>query len=176
MVAVRTLYLLRHAKSDWSDAMLADHDRPLAPRGMKAARRMGGFIAGLQPQPSVVLCSSAKRAQETWNEIAAALSKPVELHVEEGLYGASAIDLRARIRRLPRELAAVMVVGHNPGMQELTVDISGDGDPVAMNQLTEKFPTCALAAVNLDVEWPDVVSGSGYLKSLVIPRDLPDIP
>jgi phosphohistidine phosphatase len=173
VVAVRTLYLLRHAKSDWSDATLADHDRPLAPRGRKAARRMGQFIAGMQPRPSVVLCSSAKRARETWNEIGTVLNNPVELHVEEGLYGASATDLRARIRRLPRACGAALLVGHNPGMHELTIDLSGDGDAVAMNQLFEKFPTCALGAVTLDVEWPEVVPGSGYLNSLIIPRQLP---
>jgi phosphohistidine phosphatase len=186
VVAVRTLYLLRHAKSDWSDARLADHDRPLAPRGRNAARRIGRFIAGVQPRPSVVLCSSAKRALETWDEIGAGLGKPVELraetevhveaevHVENSLYGASAIDLLARIRRLPERAEAALLVGHNPGMQDLAIDLAGDGDPIGMSQLSEKFPTCALATLSLDTTWHEVGPGSGYLKSLVIPKQLPE--
>ena len=175
MVALtRTLYLLRHAKSDWSDGRLADHDRPLAPRGERDTRRMGSFIAEIRPQPSLVLCSSAKRARQTWTEIAAALRGSIELLVEEDLYGASDVDLLARIGRLPENVDSALLVGHNPGMQDLAAELAGEGDDDAMGRLAEKFPTCALASLIVEGGWKDVVPGSCRLKSLVTPKQLPD--
>lgn len=168
----RTLYLLRHAKSDWSDAGVADHDRPLADRGRKAARRMGEFVAGVRPLPSIVICSSAERARETWNEISPALGRQIEVRVEEALYGASSVDLLARARKLPDRVGAALLIGHNPGMQDLAIDLAGDGDPVGMTELTMKFPTCALATLTFGSGWPDIGPGAGYLKSLVTPRQL----
>lgn len=175
MVAVtKTLYLLRHAKSDWSDGRLADHDRPLAPRGERDTSRMGSFIAQIRPRPSLVLCSSAKRARQTWTEIAAALDEPIELHVEEDLYGASDIDLLARVGRLPESVDSAVLVGHNPGMQDLAIELAGGGDEDAMRRLAEKFPTCALASLTVEGAWKDVVPGSCRLKLLVTPKQLPD--
>jgi phosphohistidine phosphatase len=169
---VKTLYLLRHAKSDWSDPDLADHDRPLAPRGRKAARRMGPFVAQLRPLPALVLCSSAVRAQATWAAIAQALDQSIGLHLVPDLYGASATELLDRIRQLPDDCDAVLIVGHNPGLQDLAVRLTDDGDPTGMRQLLEKFPTAALATLSLEGSWRQAGPGTWYLESLVLPRDL----
>ena len=117
------LYLLRHAKSSWGDAGLADHDRPLAPRGEKAAREVAEHARKRGIEPALVLCSTAVRARQTL----AAFSFAGRVSYEDGLYGASAGDLVARLRRLPDELPEAMVVAHNPGLQELALLLIGEG-------------------------------------------------
>src|SRR5215471_3225928 len=92
----RTLYLLRHAKSSWDDPALADHDRPLAPRGRKAAKRIGARLRSDETPVSLVLCSSALRARETVDLVA----PPGTIEIEDGLYGASADELLQRLRQV----------------------------------------------------------------------------
>jgi phosphohistidine phosphatase len=167
---LKTLYLLRHAKSDWSDPRLADHDRPLAPRGDKAAHRMAVFLAEVRPEPQLVLCSSAVRARQTWAAVAEVLAKQPDVTVEPDLYGATASELLARIRRIPEQVDAVLMVGHNPGMEDLVAELAGDGDPPARQQLDTKFPTGALAILIADGGWKEVGQGSCYLESVVTPK------
>ena len=169
---MKTLYLLRHAKSDWSHPDLDDHDRPLAPRGRKAARRMSAFLSQARPRPTMVLCSSATRARASWQPVGQALGEPVEVHVEDGLYAAGADRLLARLRRLPEGADAVLLVGHNPGLQDQASELAGDGDPTGLRRLGEKFPTGALATLRLETSWRELGPGGGYLESLVVPRDL----
>ena len=168
----KTLYLLRHAKSDWSDPMLADHDRPLAARGRKAARSMGRFLAHAQPRPALVLCSSAVRARETWSEVAVELDAAVEVQFEETLYAARSSELLARIHRLPTLLDSVLFVGHNPGLENLASELAGDGDPNAIRRLSDKFPTAALATISSGARWKELSPASCRLESIVTPRDL----
>ena len=106
-----TLYLLRHAKSSWDDPGLADEERPLAPRGERAARRMAQHIREAGIRPALVLCSPARRTRQTLEAVAGSFGKHVEVLVEDGLYGAGAWELTARLRRVPTELPSVMVVG-----------------------------------------------------------------
>jgi phosphohistidine phosphatase len=169
---VRTLYLLRHAKSDWSDPLLSDHDRPLAPRGQKAARQMGLFLAEVRPRPGLVLCSSAVRAKATWTAVAALIDQPPEVRIEDALYGATVPTLVARVRRLPPDVEAAMLVGHNPGLEDLAGHLAGEGAPSALRQLEAKFPTAALAILSTDRAWSQVDRGSCYLESVTTPREL----
>ncbi|HYA44892.1 MAG TPA: histidine phosphatase family protein, partial [Acidimicrobiales bacterium] len=125
MPKTRRLYLLRHAKSSWGEPNLEDRARPLAPRGLKAAKDVGDHMRKGTIAPALVLCSTALRARQTLE----ALRLPGEASYEDSLYGASAADLMARLRRLPATLGSVMLVGHNPGLQELAVSLVGKGDP-----------------------------------------------
>lgn len=169
---MKTLYVLRHAKSDWGDDALADHDRPLAPRGRRATHLVAARARNDGIRPEVVLCSSARRARQTLKGIAAALGPGVRILVEEDLYGAGARQLLDRLRLLPPGTGSAMVIGHNPGLQALALELAGDGEPAAMAKLTAKFPTAALATLSLPAsEWSAVASGSGYLESLVLPRE-----
>ena len=109
------LFVLRHAKSSWNNSHLADHDRPLAPRGRRAAEALAGHVGHLDPPPDLVLCSTARRAQDTLEPLRPRLPDSTEVLIEEDLYGAPAPTARTASGRSPTTTPSVLVVGHNPG-------------------------------------------------------------
>jgi phosphohistidine phosphatase len=168
---VKRLYLLRHAKSSWDEPQLPDHDRPLAPRGRKAATRMASHLRDEGIAPAVVLCSSAVRARETLQRIAPALGPDVSALDEPELYGAGPAELLERLRRLPDALGSALVIGHNPGLQLLALSLAGTG--ADRSRLEEKLPTGALAALAADVPvWAELGPGTAVLTAFVVPREL----
>jgi phosphohistidine phosphatase len=174
---VRTLYLLRHAKSSWSDPSLGDHERPLAPRGERAAKRMGRYANSQGIHPELVLCSSALRARETLELMMPTLAPGAEVRFEDALYGANADELQGRLRAVNDQIASVLLVGHNPGMQDLATSLAGDGEPVAKELLRAKLPTGALAILDLvSTTWARLGPGGAYLVRLVVPSELPAEP
>jgi phosphohistidine phosphatase len=170
---MRTLYLLRHAKSSWKEEGLADRDRTLAPRGEGAARDMARHMRQAGVRPSLVLCSPARRARATLDLVAGGIARPFESLVEDELYGATALDLLVRLQKVGNETTSVMVIGHNPGLEDLAALLAGDGDGDALAQLRRKFPTAALATFDLaDTAWSELSRGQAYLAALTVPRDL----
>jgi phosphohistidine phosphatase len=168
---VKRLYLLRHGKSSWDDASLPDHERPLAPRGRRAAKLMGDHLSREDIHPAFVLCSSSVRTRETLSRIGKALGDEPPVQFEEELYGAGAEQLLERLRQLPADLSSVLLIGHNPGMHELALDLADSG--VQLARLEEKFPTAALATLEFELEtWADLEPGSGELVGYVVPREL----
>ena len=168
---MRTVFLLRHAKSSWDDLAIADHDRPLAPRGRRAAKGIAEHVRSEAVCPALVLCSSARRACETLDAIRPALGDHAEVVVTDDLYGADADLLLRRLREVGQDVDSVMVVGHNPGLQDLALELTGDGDEAAIAQLHTKFPTGALATLQLgEASWDQLAPGRAYLASLVLPR------
>jgi phosphohistidine phosphatase len=168
---VKRLWLLRHAKSSWDDPSLADADRPLAPRGRRAAELMAAHLAVSDVRPSVVLCSSSLRTRETLAAILPALGDALEVRIERALYGAGAAELLQRLRQVPNRAPSVMLIGHNPGIQELAFGLAASGSALAA--LREKFPTGALATVDVEVErWRDADNGNATATTLVTPRSL----
>ncbi len=163
------LLLLRHAKSSWDDASLPDHDRPLAARGRAAAELMGAHLRATGLRPDLVLCSSAKRTRETLELLS--LDEP-EVRIEDGLYGADDGSLLARVRLLPEDAGTVLLIGHNPGMQDLAIVLAGPGGGDEVVRLREKFPTGALAAFEVVGTWAGVATGDARLSALVLPREL----
>jgi phosphohistidine phosphatase len=170
---LKTLYLLRHAKSSWDDERLADHDRPLAPRGQQDARHMASHMRRAKVRPQLVLCSSAARALQTYEAISSAMGPSVPGLVEDELYGASDSDLRVRIHEVPETVDALLLIGHNPGLQDLALGIAGDGDDQALARLGDKFPTCALATLDIPTSWGALGPGHAIFRSLVVPAELP---
>jgi phosphohistidine phosphatase len=169
--AMRLVYLLRHAKSSWKDGSLPDRERPLAGRGRRAAKAVARHLETSGIRPDLVLCSPARRTRETLERVRAALGDEIEVRFDERLYGASAPELLARLRALPAEVAAVMVVGHNPGLEQLALTLASSGARLA--ELTEKLPTAALATIELPADrWDAIEPGSGELVGYVRPRDL----
>lgn len=161
----RTLLILRHAKSDWSAAYDGDHERPLKKRGVKAARRMGGFLAARALVPETVLTSSAVRARATADLVAEAGGFAVLPRIEPELYNAAPDVVVPMLRRLPAHSDPVLVVGHEPGCSELIALLGGVPEPA--------FPTAALACLELDIPaWDELAPGSGRLLWLVTPREL----
>jgi len=169
---VKALYLLRHAKSSWADDSLADHDRPLASRGKKATRVLARHLFDAGIRPALVLCSTAARARQTFEGVAASLGDDVDVWEEESLYGAGSSALLRRLRRLPPAVPSVMVVAHNPGLEDLAMDLIEGGDEGSIARLREKFPTGALATLLIPGEWKALAKGHATLTAYVVPRDL----
>ncbi len=160
----KRLILLRHAKSSWDDPAVADHDRPLAPRGRRAAKRMGRYVRSEDLEVSLVLCSSARRARETLDLVAPGGGT----EIDPELYGAPAAALLERLRRLPDEAQTVMLVGHNPAIQDLLVSLVAEPGELAV----QKFPTGALAMLTVHGPWRSLQPGRAELEALVTPREL----
>jgi len=170
---VRRLWLLRHAKSSWDDRELDDRDRPLAPRGERDAERMGSQLAGTQVRPSLVLCSAALRARQTLARILPFLGDDLDVRIEPGLYVFDPYPLLRRLRDVADDATSVLLIGHNPAMQELTLTLTAEDDVGLRQGLATKFPTGALAEIELRVEaWRDVAPGAGTIVRVVLPRAL----
>jgi phosphohistidine phosphatase len=169
---MRTLHLLRHFKSSWVDPGLADHDRPLAPRGRRAARLMRRHIRAAGYAPQLVLCSSAVRAVQTWESVRRGIGADVEVEVSRGLYLASAQSLLLRVNRLPDAADSALLVGHSPGIDELAVGLSGTGVEQDIDRMTTKFPTGGLATLTFEGPWSGLSWGDAHLAEFVVPREL----
>jgi len=174
---MKQLLLLRHAKSDWSDDDLDDHARPLNARGRAAAARMGRYMkeAGLAPQ--LILCSTAARTCETLDLLQDQLACTPDVIHDRALYLAMPEQMLetafAHIDQQADDPDCVLLIAHNPGTHSLALGLSRSGDQSLLSQLNHKFPTAALAVLECDGSWQDMVSG-GRLTDFVMPRQLPD--
>lgn len=168
---MHTLYLLRHAKSSWADRTLPDRERPLARRGRRDAKQIAKHLVRLEIAPELVLCSSAARTRETLELVRPALVATSTVRLEAGLYAASADELLERIRAVPEAVASVMVIGHNPGLQNFALVLASDGSE--LGRLEAKFPTAALATLTLpDTPWRRLSEGDAVLAEYVVPKQL----
>src|SRR5262249_16846879 len=156
------------AKSSWADPTLGDHERPLAPRGRRDAKRMSKHLRRLDPEPELVLCSSAARTQETFELMRSALHAST-LSLQQELYGVTYDDLLARVRLVPDAFTSVMLIGHNPALQELALELISAGDE--LTRLEAKFPTCALATLTIADPWDRVATNAAVLTAFVVPKD-----
>jgi phosphohistidine phosphatase len=167
---MKRLYLLRHAKSSWKHPGLADHDRPLAGRGRRAAKAVARHLRAEGIDPELVLCSTARRARETLERIEPALGRGA-VRVERELYGAGADALLEHLRGVPDAVGSVLVIGHNPGLQQLALGLARPAPAVA--ELEAKYPTAGLASLVFEgLSWRDLDRGSAELAGFVRPRDL----
>lgn len=167
---MKRVFLLRHAKSSWDDPALSDFERPLNRRGRAAAPLVGRYLADHGLIPSLILCSAARRTRETLALLLSDLAGETVIRIEQGLYEAGAGQLLARIRQVPPEVPSVLLIGHNPGLEELASDLIADGPAEDVARLAGKFPTAALAAIHFDARtWNDVVARSGTLERFVVP-------
>lgn len=168
-----TLLLLRHAKSSWDDPAMSDHDRPLADRGERAAPLMGSYLAHHQLFPDRILCSTSQRTRSTLDRVLPLLQRQPRVDYEEGLYLAEADALLARLRKVPSGSHKVMMIGHNPGFEDLARMLTGAGDAASRAALAEKFPTAGLAVITFpSTSWSSITAGSGTLERFVTPRVL----
>jgi phosphohistidine phosphatase len=169
---MKNVYLLRHAKSSWDDLNVPDFQRPLAERGRETAPRIGEYMKSEGLLPDAVLCSGARRAVETWELIAPSLGSP-RVNIDDNLYMASPSSIIAWLKRLQPEIASVLLIGHNPGFEEVADRLVTDGKNKAIKRMRKKYPTGALAVMQFNVEgWPNVAEGTGYLERFIRPKDL----
>lgn len=173
---MKRLYLLRHAKAVRDLSIREDALRPLAPRGREDATRLAGYFAEARLRPDRVLCSAAIRTRETWTIVVSAWEEAPETSMLPGLYLASAEAIFGFIRRAG-DAPALMIVGHNPGLEDCARALAGPPRDDKMRKrlvgLNEKFPTCALAALDFPIDdWCEIAEGEGSLALLLRPADL----
>ena len=168
-----TLSLFRHAKSSWEDASQEDFDRPLAPRGRKSAPAMAAFMKKRGLCPDLVLCSSSTRTRETLALLADKIGKPPVQFVD-ALYLASPETLLACLHGVDGNPPHVMIVGHNPGLQEFASALIGSGNKADRAALAAKLPTAALVTMTFAARrWRDIKPGAGALTGFMTPKRLP---
>lgn len=161
---MKTLLLLRHAKSDWDDPGLTDFERPLNKRGQKAAPAIGDFLREQKVKPHLILSSPAERARQTTLLMIESAKLTADLRYDERIYEASLERLMEVLSQIEDTAEVVMLVGHNPGVEKLLAHLTGEA---------QKMPTAALACFNLNLEkWSKVKEHSAQLEWLVKPRDL----
>jgi phosphohistidine phosphatase len=180
---MRRLMLLRHAKSSWPSGM-QDAERPLSDHGESAARLMGGYMAHHALIPDRVLCSPARRTRATWtgvsgvgvsgvgvSGVSASWPAGADVVFDGRLYGATRQGIVSIIRELDEAVHTLLVIGHNPGMQETAEWLIAAGDVEQRERLREKSPTAALAVIDFSIDtWSDVHELSGRLDRYVTPR------
>lgn len=160
---MKQLYLLRHAKSSWDDLELDDFDRPLNGRGKKAAPLIGKVIRDKGLKPDLIICSPSKRTRQTIKLVLEASELNNKIDFEDRIYEASSEQLLAVLKE-QKKADSILMVGHNPGIEELLTKLTGD---------YEHFPTAALAAIDLDIEkWNAIAGGAGEMRWIVRPREL----
>ena len=171
---MKTALLLRHAKSAWGNPALPDHERPLNDRGERVADLMASHIARKCPRPDIVLCSTATRTRQTLAPLVHRLGSPAPpISLEKNLYLASEAALLTRLQALADDISTVLLIGHNEGIGQLAETLAGQGLPPLLKALWQKFPTGALAVLQVRTErWAGLAPGSAELVAFVRPRDL----
>ncbi len=151
---MRHIYLLRHAKASWELAGELDYERGLTERGANDCVLMRGPVEALTPAPDLVICSGARRARETLDGVAAALPKDTVVEYDDRIYQATTDRLIDVLRGIDPGVEAVLMVGHNPSMHDLAVELAADGPE--LDAIAGKFPTAALAELEFEGEWSQV--------------------
>ncbi len=175
MTQVRTVILIRHAKSAWG-LDLPDAERPLSKRGRRDAAALGVFLADRKLSADLLIHSPAVRAVETWGRAAAAGARAKRQSDDSRVYEASAEELLPVLRGVPAEVRTLMVIGHGPAIPDLVellaVRRDGPGEPLAKawRRLDTKYPTSGCAVINTEVAWSKLRPGSAELESFDVPR------
>ncbi|MXM64146.1 histidine phosphatase family protein [Streptomyces sp. HUCO-GS316] len=167
---LRRLAVLRHAKSAWPQGV-ADHERPLAPRGRRDGPAAGRALAEADCLPDLALCSTAVRARQTWDLASAQWGTPPPVRFDDRLYAADAAALLDVVQSAPREVETLLLIGHNPGLEELVLELAGDGLDDALDEVRTKFPTAAIAVLAWrGPSWQSLAPGTALLTSVIVPR------
>ncbi len=170
---MKRLLLLRHGKSSWDDSSLDDIDRPLSKRGRKASDLIGRHLERNRLRPELVLCSPSRRTRETLARIEKSFDRILPTRIDGALYEATAESLMDRVRHIENMAETILVIGHNPSIQDLALTVVGSGDLEARNQLVEKYPTGALATIIFEIRnWSELLPSGGFLETYVRPGDL----
>jgi phosphohistidine phosphatase len=169
---MKRLILLRHAKSA-RPAGVADHERPLARRGLDDSRTMGFYLKQEMLLPDLVLVSTSNRTRQTWDIVIQGLGEVPSARFEPRLYDASAARLSTVIAETQDAVGALLLIGHNPGIADLALRLAGHGDRYALARMRAKFPTCALAVLDLPgKDWHTLTAGAARLDRFVTPKGL----
>ena len=169
--SVKSLTILRHAKSSWDDPV-PDFDRPLNARGRKAAVTVGEELKRRGAKFDCVIASPAQRVRQTLDGLAEGYGAPLDVHYDERIYLASEDNLIDLVRGITDDVRSALIVGHNPGLHRLALLLTR-GDGGVRQRIADKYPTAAAATVEFPAKrWSEVEPDSGELSALILPRDL----
>jgi phosphohistidine phosphatase len=161
---MKKLMLLRHAKSSWEDASLPDFERPLNERGLRAAPLIGKFMRKQKIRPDLIICSPATRTRETIALVLEVSGILAELRYDERIYEATTSDLLEVVSQIEDDYGEVLLVGHNPGFENLLERLTGKG---------ERMPTAALARISINADnWSEAAAKGGRLEWFVKAKEL----
>ncbi len=170
-----TLILLRHAKAEPGSYAVADIERSLADRGRLDAPRMGAWLAREKLIPDYIVCSNSRRTRETLDLVSPAFGAAVETKFEPAIYEATPMRILTVIRRTPTPVRRLLVIGHNPGLEDLTDDLMSKSDSIAASRFEQKYPTSGLAVLTWPQpsavdSWAKLTPRSAYLAAFTAPR------
>lgn len=172
---MKTLYLLRHAKSDWSDFSVRDHDRPLNDRGRLASKGIGAYLGRNGIAPDLVLCSTAVRTRETLERVANTARAQWHHRFEPRIYEASTRALYDLVKEQDDTFRSLMIIGHNPGLHDFAITLAQGGDPDALENLNMKLPTGTFLTLSLECEsFRDIAPKCARLDAFIRPKSLPE--
>lgn len=167
--------LLRHAKAERPEPGARDFDRPLAPAGRQPATRIGAYMASHALVPDLAICSPARRAKETWELAVPAFTKQPRTKLDPRVYELDAAGLLDLVRSASGDVQSLLLVGHNPSLEDLAELLIAAGDLAGRERLAEKFPTGALAVIDFPFDtWAKLHPHSGRFDRLISPRALAD--
>jgi phosphohistidine phosphatase len=170
---MKTLTLLRHAKSGWDDPVARDFDRPLNAKGKRAAAMVGRHMRSLHLVFDHAIASPAVRVMETLDEIESGYGRKVAPAWDRRVYLASAATLLDVIHSFPAETDSALLIGHNPGLEDLVLMLVADGANPLRDAVEDKYPTASIAELQFEADsWADIVTGTARLTRFVRPRDL----
>lgn len=169
----KILLLLRHAKSSWDTPAHSDFERPLNRRGERSAAVIGIMMKQEKVVPDLILCSSARRTLQTRDIIRPYLPRNCTVEEISRIYEASVREIFSVLSELPDNVQKPLLIGHNPGLAQLTLSLCGTAGGEDLTRVQEKFPTGALATIELAIDtWNDIAPGKGRLRHFVTPKDL----
>jgi phosphohistidine phosphatase len=171
---LRRLVVLRHAKSAWPDGV-PDHERPLAPRGRRDAPAAGRALVEADCLPDLALCSTAVRARQTWELASAQWGTPPPVRSDPRLYAADVTELMGAVHEVSPEVETLLLIGHNPGLEDLVLELAGDSLDDALDEVRTKFPTSAIAVLAWHgTSWQALAPGTALLTGLIVARGKKD--
>jgi len=169
---MRRLYVLRHAKSSWAVPGARDFDRRLNERGLQDVKKLGDFMLARNHKPELVLCSSAERTKETFDNLKFALSVDHKVTFVPDLYSGDLDSYYNAIRTLDTPLS-VMIIGHNPMCGNFAASMASTGDEASLERIRHKYPTCTLSVLDFEMDsWRDLAPGTGRLEAAITPSKL----
>lgn len=170
---MKTVTLFRHAKSDWSDTVQRDFDRPLNERGKRAAKLMGEWAKAKGLRFDAIVASPAVRVTETIDHFLEGYAAPLDTRWDRRIYLASSATLLDVLRDLPANIRSVLMVGHNPGLEDLVLDTVPDTAGSALRQAVEtKYPTASIATLQFDADEWSQIGKPAHITAFIRPRDL----
>lgn len=168
------IFLLRHAKASWPEPGMRDFDRPLAPRGLSDAKKIGTVMRAAGYKPDAVICSAALRTRETWQQIAPQLEVPDQhLTFTNQLYDSDNTRYLEAVQQF-NDVDSVLIIGHNPMIEDVASALVAGGPDGAMRRLSKGFPTSGLAIIKFEGPLTTVSLSGGYLEDFLRPSSHPE--